>query len=57
MVGVESVRLLVVHHNTVRVPRLRKLRAAERIVKCVQKGGDFSNDIYVTAEPHFVKNR
>jgi hypothetical protein len=29
MVGVESVRLLVVHHNAVRVPLLRILRAAE----------------------------
>jgi len=29
VVGVESVRLLVVHHNAVRVPLLRILRAAE----------------------------
>jgi hypothetical protein len=34
VVGAESVRLLVVHHNTVRVPPLRTLRAAERVVKC-----------------------
>jgi hypothetical protein len=44
MVGVESVRLLVVHHNAFRVPRLRILRAAERIVKCLQEGDDL-NDI------------
>lgn len=41
----ESVRLLVVHHNAVRVPRLRILRAAEWIVKCLQKDDDFSGDI------------
>jgi hypothetical protein len=44
MVGVESVRLLVVYHNTVRVPRLRILRAADRILKCLLKGDDFSDD-------------
>ena len=45
MVGVESVRLLVVHHKAVRVHRLRRLRAAERIVKCLQEGDDFGDDI------------
>ena len=45
MMGVESVRLLVVHHNAVCVPRLGILRAAERIVKCLQKGDDFNDDI------------
>jgi hypothetical protein len=44
MVCVESVRLLVVHHNTVRVPSLRTLRAAERVVKCLLKGDDFNGD-------------
>jgi hypothetical protein len=45
MLGVQSARLLVVRHNAVRVHRMRILRAAERIVKCLREGDDLNDDI------------